>query len=245
MVEGGSLFTMDMSLIMDGNSSMEHNIPQRVLYEDVLSLWAQTEVAYTPTLVVTYGGLAGDPYWRYATDVWEHPILSAHVPRHILEPSSVRSTKAPEEDFVDQYAAREAKKLADRGVKVSIGAHGQEEGLAAHWEMWSFARGGMNPVEVLRTSTVDPAQHLGFWEDIGSLEEGKLADLVVLDADPLADIRNTDKISYVMQNGRLYDAATMDEVVTGDRKRGAYYWETADGGTRPTGGASGSRGHSH
>ncbi|MEM9234468.1 MAG: amidohydrolase, partial [Pseudomonadota bacterium] len=109
--EGGSLFTMDMSLIQDGNSSMEHNLPQRVLYEDVLSLWEQTDVHYTLTLTVTYGGLAGDPYWRYKTDVWTHPILSKHVPAHILEPSSVRRTKAPEEDFADQYAAREAAKL--------------------------------------------------------------------------------------------------------------------------------------
>lgn len=223
--EGGSLFTMDMSLIQDGNSSVEHNVPQRVLYEDVLSFWAQTKVAYTPTLVVTYGGLAGDPYWRYATDVWTHPILSRHVPPHILQPANVRRTKAPEEDFVDQYAAREADKLADRGVKVSIGAHGQEEGMAAHWEMWSFARGGMSPLEVLRTATVSPAQALGFWNDIGSIEDGKLADLVILDANPLDDIRNTDKISYVVQNGRIYETPSMTETLTGNHVRKPYYWE--------------------
>jgi imidazolonepropionase-like amidohydrolase/Tol biopolymer transport system component len=181
VAEGGSLFTMDMNLIADGNSTLEHNIPQAVLYEDVLSFFAQTKVAYTPTLVVTYGGLAGDPYWRYATDVWTHPILSKHVPPHILQPPNVRRIKAPEEDFVDRVSARESKKLADRGVMVSIGAHGQEEGLGSHWEMRSFVRGGMSPLEALKAATVTPATALGFIKDIGTIEEGKLADLVILD----------------------------------------------------------------
>ncbi len=225
VAEGGSLFTMDMTLIADGNSTLEHNIPQNVLYEDVLQFFSRTNAAYTPTLVVTYGGLAGDPYWRYATDVWTHPILSKHVPRHILEPANVRRTKAPDEDFVDQYSAREAKKLADRGVMVSIGAHGQEEGLGSHWEIWSFVRGGMTPLEALKTATVTPATALGYIKDIGTIEEGKLADLVILDANPLDDIANTDNIAQVMLNGRLYDAATMNEVITGAKKRAKYYWE--------------------
>lgn len=223
--EGGSLFQMDISLIADGNTTMEHNLPQAKLYEDVLSFFAATKVAYTPTLVVTYGGLAGDPYWRYKTDVWTHPILSAHVPPHILQPASVRRTKAPEEDFADQYAAAGAKALAERGVPVSIGAHGQQEGLAAHWEMWSFARGGMSPLEALRAATTAPAEALGFDRDIGTLAPGKLADLVILNENPLTDIRNSDKVDRVMLNGRLYDAATMNEVVTGDAKRAPYYWE--------------------
>jgi imidazolonepropionase-like amidohydrolase/Tol biopolymer transport system component len=225
VAEGASLFTQDITLIADGNTSLEHNLPQSVLYEDVLSFFSQTKVAYNPTLVVTYGGLAGDPYWRYATDVWTHPILSRHVPPHILQPASVRRIKAPEDDFVDRASAREAKKLADRGVTVSIGAHGQEEGMGSHWELWSFARGGMSPLEALKTGTVNPAHHLGFSADIGSLETGKLADMVILSANPLENIRNSDKIETVMQNGRLYDAVTMDEVVTGNRKRAPYYWE--------------------
>jgi imidazolonepropionase-like amidohydrolase/Tol biopolymer transport system component len=225
MAEGASLFTQDITLIADGNTSLEHNLPQEVIYEDVLSFFAQTKVAYNPTLVVTYGGLAGDPYWRYATDVWTHPILARHVPPHILQPKSVRRIKAPEEDFVDAASAREARKLAQRGVVVSIGAHGQEEGMAAHWELWSFVRGGMSPLEALKTGTVNPARHLGFAADIGSLEAGKLADLVILSANPLENIRNSDKIEHVMQNGRLYEALTMNETATGEKKRGAYYWE--------------------
>ncbi|WP_238475410.1 amidohydrolase family protein [Sphingomonas cavernae] len=225
VAEGGSLFGMDMSIIADGNTTLEHNIPQNVLYKDVIDFFAGTKVGYTPTLVVTYGGPAGDPYWRQATDVWKHPLLQRHEPPEALAAANARRTKAPEEDYVDDDNAREAKKLADRGVPVSIGAHGQEPGIAAHWELWSFVRGGMSPVDALRAGTIVSAQSLGYDRDIGSLEPGKLADLVVLDADPTRDIRNSDKVAKVMLGGRLYDAATLNEEVTGTFRRKPYYWE--------------------
>ncbi len=225
VAEGASLFAQDITIIQDGNTALEHNIPQMVLYEDVISLFSQTKVAYTPTLIVTYGGLAADPYWRAHTDVWKHPILSKHVPPQILQPSSVRATKAPEEDYVDQYSAREAHKLMLRGVNVSTAGHGQEEGLADHWDLWSLVRGGWKPVEALRAATIMGARKLGMDKDIGSLEVGKLADLVVLNDNPLADIRNSDHIASVMVNGRMYDAVTMNETGTGTFKRAKYYWE--------------------
>ncbi len=225
VAEGGSLFHMDLAMVADGNTSIEHNLPQSMLYEDVLSFYSATKVAYTPTLVVTYGGPAADPYWRQAMDVWRHPILSRHAPPRLLQASSVRREKAPEEDYADQISAATSKLLADRGVPVSIGAHGQQQGLAAHWEMWSFARGGMSPIEALRAATIVPAEHLGFARDLGSLEPGKLADLVILEANPLEDIQNSDEISHVMLNGRLYDAKTLNEVTTGDRNRAPYWWE--------------------
>lgn len=224
VAEGGSLFGMDMTIIADGNTTLEHNIPQNRLYEDVLSFFSQTNVGYTPTLVVTYGGLAGDPYWAQATRVWEHPLLTRHAPASALA-ERVRVTTGPADQFVDQYSARESDRLSDRGVPVSIGAHGQQQGLAAHWEMWSFVRGGMTPLEALRAATVTPARVYGFSDDLGSLEPGKLADLVILDADPLQNIRNSEQVSRVMLNGRLYDAATLNEVETGDRRRQPYFWE--------------------
>ncbi|MFT5136681.1 MAG: imidazolonepropionase-like amidohydrolase/Tol biopolymer transport system component [Arenicella sp.] len=225
VAEGGSNYHMDMAMVADGNTSIEHNLPQAMIYEDVLSMYSQTQVAYTPTLVVTYGGLAADPYWRQATDVWLHPILSKHVPPKRLQANTVRRTTAPEQDFVDAVSAKTAHMLKKRGVMVSIGAHGQQQGLAAHWEMWSFVRGGFSPIEALQAATIVPARHLGFDQDLGSLEVGKLADLVVLNSNPLEEITNTDKVSMVMINGRLYEAATMNEVYSSDKKRSAYYWE--------------------
>jgi imidazolonepropionase-like amidohydrolase/Tol biopolymer transport system component len=240
VAEGGSLFGMDMTLIADGNTTVEHNVPLDVFYDDVLQFFSRSKVGYTPTLVVTYGGPAADPYWRAHTEVWKHPLLQKHEPASILAAGSARRTIAPEEDYVDDDNAREAAKLARLGVPVSIGAHGQEPGIAAHWELWSFVRGGMTPIEALRAGTIESARSLGYDKDVGSLEAGKLADLVVLDADPTQDIRNSDKVNKVMLNGRLYDAATLNEEVTGNRKRPAYWWESdkGAGGAATTGGVS-------
>ncbi|MDQ3247335.1 MAG: amidohydrolase family protein [Pseudomonadota bacterium] len=226
--EGGSLFNMDMSLIQDGNATVEHNVPASTFYADVLQFWSQTKTNYTPTLVVAYGGPGADPYWRARMNVWEHPLLMAHIPPRTLAAENARRVIAPEEDYADTAAAREARKLADRGVQVSIGAHGQHAGIAAHWEMWSFVKGGWTPLQALQAATVMPSRTLGMDRDIGSLEVGKLADLVVLDANPLDNIRNSDKVSQVMLGGRLYDAATLNERVTGTRVRPAYWWQVSD-----------------
>lgn len=225
VAEGGALFGLDMTHIADGNSTVEHNVPLSTFYEDVLTFFSQSKTYYTPTLVVTFGGLAADPYWRAHTDVFDQPILKRHEPPERMAADNVRREIAPESDYVDDDSAREAHKLARRGVPVSIGAHGQQSGLGPHWEMWSFVRGGMTPMEALQAGTIVPARSLGMAKDIGSLEAGKLADLVVLDADPTADIRNSEKIHRVMLGGRLYEPLTMNEVVTGDRKRAPYWWE--------------------
>jgi Tol biopolymer transport system component/imidazolonepropionase-like amidohydrolase len=225
VAEGAALFGQDMTLIADGNSTLEHNIPQMTIYEDVVSYFSQSSTYYTPTLVVTFGGLAGDPYWRSRTDVFEQPVLKAHIPPNQLAADNVRRAIAPEADYVDDDSAREATKLARRGVPVSIGAHGQQAGVGPHWELWSFVRGGMTPVEALAAGTITSARSLGMEADIGSLQAGKLADLVVLDADPTKDIRNSEKVHRVMVGGRMYDPMTMNEIVTGERKRAPYWWE--------------------
>ncbi len=225
VAEGGSLYSLDMNFIADGITGIEHNVPTLKMYDDVTQLWRSTPVGYTPTLVVTYGGLTSEDYYYQHTEVWKHPILSNFVPPGVLQPRSVRRPMAPEADYRDDDSAAAAKVLLDAGIMVNIGAHGQREGLASHWEMWSFVRGGFSPMEALSAATINPATYMGMSKDLGSLEIGKLADLVVLDANPLDDIRNSDKISEVIINGRIYEAATLKEVHTGNSVVKPFYWQ--------------------
>ncbi|GIX17518.1 MAG: TolB protein [Rhodothalassiaceae bacterium] len=226
VAEGGSLYHMDMTLVVDGNTGVEHNVPVERFYDDVLQLWPQTKVGNTPTLIVSYGGLSAETYFYQHDDVWKHPILSRFVPPHVLQPRSVRRLKAPEEDYHHLFAAAAgAAELMRRGVPVNAGAHGQREGLGMHWEIRAMAKGGMTPMEALATATINPARYMGFDRDLGSIEPGKLADLIVVDGDPLADLTVSDRLVFVVQNGRIYREPTLEEVVTGDRRLAAFYWQ--------------------
>jgi len=88
-----------------------------------------------------------------------------------------------------------------------------------------MAQGGMTPHEALRTATMNAAFNLGLDNWIGSLQPGKLADLLVMDKNPLESIYNTESIHYTMVNGRLYDAEQMNETGNYDKKRGKFFWE--------------------
>ena len=224
--EGGSLFQTNMTQIVDGHTGIEHNIPVARAYRDVVRLWSASATGYTPTLIVAYGGLNGEYYWYQHTNVWEHKRLLTFAPRKIVDPRSRRRTMAPEEEFNHIDESRICKQLADAGVRVNLGAHGQLPGLGAHWELWMLVQGGMKPLEAIRAATLNGARYVGLDGDIGSLEPGKLADLVVMDRNPLESIQNSDSICYVVLNGRIYDASTMDQIGNHPQKRGPFYWET-------------------
>lgn len=225
--EGGSTFFHNMNMIMDGHTGIEHNIPVAPVYKDVKTLWGNSETGYTPTLIVNYGGINGEYYWYEKTNVWENSKLLRFTPRHIVDSRSRHRTMLPEEEYQNGpvLVSKTAKELSDIGVKVNLGAHGQLQGLGAHWELWLLHQGGMTNMEALQAATINGAEYIGMGAEIGSLEPGKLADLIVLEENPLEDIRNSESVIYTMINGRLYNAETMNEIGNEPKKRGDFYWE--------------------
>ncbi|MEJ6979979.1 amidohydrolase family protein [Pedobacter sp. P351] len=226
--EGGSTYFHNMSMILDGHTSIEHNIPTVPIYKDVKSLWNASKTSYTPTLIVSYGSQSGENFWYDRTNVWENERLLNFTPRSIIDSRSRRRTTAEFGDYGHIEVAKATRQLADGGTRINLGSHGQIQGLGAHWELWMLTQGGMSPLQAIRSATLNGAQHLGIDRELGSLEPGKLADLIILDENPLNDIRNSEKIKYVMVNGRLYDAETMNEYNTA-KQRGKFWWQTSRG----------------
>ncbi|WP_100658673.1 amidohydrolase family protein [Alteromonas flava] len=222
--EGGGKFQQNISMLVDGHTGLEHSLPIAHGYNDLTQLWKATRFGYTPTFVVSYGGLMGEEYWYDRTEVWKNERLMRYTPNFLIESRSIRRPTAPDNQYNHIDIASYAKVLRDNGVGVHIGAHGQREGLAAHWELWIMEQGGFTPWEALRGGTIDGAVHLGMDKDLGSIEVGKLADLAVIEGDVLNDLSRSEYVTYTVLNGRVYEAATMNEVGS-KQKRMPFFFE--------------------
>ncbi|WP_295772834.1 amidohydrolase family protein [uncultured Mucilaginibacter sp.] len=227
--EGGSTFFTNMTMIADGHTGIEHNIPVWPVYKDVKSFWNASKTAYTPTLIVSYGTQFGENYWYDRSEVWKNEHLLSFTPPSIVDGRSRRRTTSEYGDYGHINIARAVKQIADGGTRVNLGAHGQLQGLGAHWELWMLAQGGFTPMQALRCATINGAAYLGMDKEIGSLETGKLADLIILNQNPLDDIRNSDNIKYVMVNGRLFDSDSMNEIGNSDKPRLRFWWQLGTG----------------
>ncbi len=225
--EGGSTFFHNMSMIFDGHTGIEHNIPVNPVYKDILSLWSNSKVGYTPTLIVNYGGMNGEMYFYQKSNVWENKTLLKYTPRYVVDARARHRIMIPEKEYYNGHmlTSRTVTDLSKLGVKANLGAHGQLQGLGAHWELWMLQQGGMSNLDALKAATINGAEYIGVGDELGSLVEGKLADLIVLDKNPLEDIQNTNSVTHTMINGRLYDISTMNEIGNYDKKRSKFYWE--------------------
>jgi len=224
-LEGGLDFKKNLTEAMDGYAGSEHTLPIAPLYKDVVQLYANSGTTWTPTLIVQYGGPWGENYWYEHSDVIDDPKLNRFTPRDVVERKALRRPGwwAPSQ-WSTALFAEQAAKVEAAGGHVGFGSHGQLQGLGAQWEIWNIAMGGMPRYDVLRVATINGAYAIGHEKDLGSLEAGKLADLQVLDKNPLDDIKNTNTIKYVMKNGRLYDANTMDEVWPRQQQVARLWW---------------------
>jgi Tol biopolymer transport system component len=221
--EGGSNLTMNLTLMQDGYPGLEHSLPISPLFKDVVQLEAFSGITYTPTLIVSYGGPIGYQYWLTHYDVDKDRKLRYFTPHDELD--KWKSTQFFREDqYVFPLHAKQLTKMIDAGGRIGLGSHGELQGLGAHWELWMMAAGGMKTHDLLRAATLHGADAIGLAKDLGSLEVGKLADLQVLDANPLENIRNTNTIRYVMKNGRLYEGATLNEIWPRNKPMPSQWW---------------------
>ena len=218
--EGGLDFKLNMTNLFDGYPGHEHSLPIYPLYKDVTKTIAESKMTVTPTLLVSYGGPWAENYYFENESPTYDPKLNYFTPYEELAEKSRRRNQGwfrPEE-HVFQKHAETMNSIVKQGGLAGVGSHGQLQGLGYHWELWSIQSGGMSNHDALKVATIKGAEAIGLDKDLGSLEEGKLADIVILDKNPLENIRHTNTIRYVIMNGRVYQGDTLDEIYPTQRK---------------------------
>jgi Tol biopolymer transport system component/imidazolonepropionase-like amidohydrolase len=226
--EGGGDLKTDLSMVLDGYTGVEHSLPIVPIYKDVIQLEAQAGTTYTPTLIVSYGGEFGQFYWRQNMNLHADPKVMRFTPHQQVDSVARRRVLLFDEEYIFPLIAQGAAGIFRAGGHIGLGSHGEQQGIGAHWELWMLQSGGMTPWQVLYSATMNGAESIGLEKQIGSLEPGKLADLLVLNSNPLDDIHNSRDLEYVVKNGVVYSADSLDEVWPAQKKFPEFFWQKDD-----------------
>ena len=211
--EGGFDYKTSLTAVLDGFDGVEHSAGNHRLYTDALQLMMAADVDYTPTILTQIGAQR----FFSSYDILAEPRLLGFLGSEPLKALIRRPRRgqgvAPVETAY-QTLVKNAAEARAAGISVAVGAHDSPAptGLGTHWEIWSLVEGGMSPAEALRAATLGGAEVIGIALHTGSIAEGKLADILILDKDPLMNIKNTLAIDSVMINGRLYDSQTLERI---------------------------------
>jgi Amidohydrolase family len=235
-IEGSLDLKLNLTQMADGYSGQEHSLPIMPLYKDVVEFVARTRTFYTPTILVAYGAPWSENFYFETENTTGDAKLQRWIPGELLDTMIRRRPQwfLPEE-YGHTKIGRQVADIVHAGGRAALGSHGQLQGLGAHWEIWNLGSGGLTPHETLRVVTLYGAEAIGMQQDVGSLEAGKMADLIVLDRNPLENIRNTNSIRYVMKNGELYEGDTLDMVWPEARPMPRPFWEGFGPPARATG----------
>jgi len=221
--EGGGFMKEDLAMVIDGYTGFEHSLPYE-LHKDVIELLARSKTVYTPTLIVAYGGWFGQYYWRQRVNYHSDEKLGRFTPHKELDQKTRRRNLLLDEEYFFPAIARGVEQVRERGGNVALGSHGEQQGVGGNWGLWMLEMGGMKPMEALRTATIGGASALGLEKEIGSIEPGKLADLVVLEKNPLENIHNSDAIRYVIKSGNVWEGDTLNQVWPVKKQMAQFYW---------------------
>jgi Tol biopolymer transport system component len=224
--EGDSL-EYNLGMIMDGQTGFEHPMSYAPLYGDAAKFFGKAHAVYSPTFIVGGAAAWNEEYFWQESDLWKDPKQRRFLPWRQLVPHTRRRMLRPITDYSFPMIAQGLADIIAEGGYGAIGSHGQQHGIGSHWETW-MAASALGPLGALEVASMHGAHFLGAEQDLGSLETGKLADLMVLNSNPLDNIRNTADILYVMKNGILYDANSLDEIWPEKKPFGDYYWVEED-----------------
>ncbi len=185
----------------------------------LIAIFAKNQTWQVPTLVWEHGqwlidesDFSRDPLTKYAPAAWKDrtwPMFTKDILKDMdTDPAPVRERFTQMElEIVNKMHKAGVPFMA--GTDTAAGVH-VFPGFSLHEELVFFVKAGFTPVEALQTATINPARFLGKQADLGTIQTGKIADLVLLDANPLDDIRNTQKINSVMLAGKFFSRQDLD-----------------------------------